>query len=64
MVVDEKKRSSGYGKELLNFIVDWGKTNECEVVALSSGLEKEYAHKFYEEKMDFKKVSYVFKKQI
>lgn len=64
LVVDETQRSTGYGQELLNFVIAWGKENHCGVVALSSGLEKEYAHKFYESKMAFNKVSYVFKKQI
>jgi hypothetical protein len=32
-----------------------------ESVALSSGLQRTNAHRFYENKMDHNKVSYVFK---
>ena len=49
---------------LLSFVNEWAKENSCEVVALSSGLQRVEAHKFYESKMEFDKTSYVFKKQL
>ncbi|MGL5352693.1 MAG: GNAT family N-acetyltransferase [Clostridium sp.] len=64
LVVDENCRSKGYGEKLLEFVSDFAIDNDCKVVALSSGLEKVEAHRFYEEKMEFSKVSYVFKKNI
>lgn len=64
LVTDINKRSKGYGEILLSFIKEWAKENDCEVVALSSGLQRLEAHKFYELKMEFDKASYVFKYQL
>ncbi len=64
LVTDEGTRSMGYGQQLLTFIEQWGKENHCENVALSSGLQRIDAHRFYENRMGFKKTSYVFKKVI
>ncbi len=64
LVTDINKRSNKYGQSLLSFINEWAKENCCDVVALSSGLQRVEAHKFYELKMGFHKTSYVFKKQL
>jgi GNAT superfamily N-acetyltransferase len=64
LVTDVSQRSKGYGQILLSFVNEWAKENACEVVALSSGLPRVDAHKFYESKMEFDKTSYVFKKQL
>ncbi|MFQ3544320.1 GNAT family N-acetyltransferase [Halobacillus rhizosphaerae] len=61
LVTSERKRSSGYGEKLLTFVHKWAEENGYESVALSSGLNRSEAHRFYEEKMDYDKVSYVFK---
>jgi len=61
LVTDENKRSKGYGKQLLTFVHEWAKENNFENVALSSGLQRTDGHRFYEEKMNYDKVSYVFK---
>ena len=61
LVTDSKTRSSGYGEKLLTYVHEWAKKNQYECVALSSGIQREEAHNFYEEKMDYKRVSYVFK---
>lgn len=63
LVTDASKRSSGYGEELLQFVEDWAKENKYECIALSSGLQRTQTHRFYEEKMGYDKVSYVFKKE-
>lgn len=62
LVTDENKRSNGYGEKLLSYVHQWTKNNGYESVALSSGLKRINAHRFYEEKMDYDKASYVFKK--
>lgn len=62
LVTDVTQRSNGYGKKLLTFVQEWAKDNGYESVALSSGLQRTDAHRFYEEKMAYDKVSYVFKK--
>lgn len=62
LVTDTNKRSKGYGEKLLRYVHEWAKENSYESVALSSGLQRTDAHRFYENKMDYDKVSYVFKK--
>lgn len=64
LVTDENKRSNGYGRKLLEFVENWAKENDYKGVSLSSGLQRTSAHRFYEEKMGYDKVSYVFKKSL
>ncbi|MCP3030112.1 GNAT family N-acetyltransferase [Halobacillus sp. A1] len=64
LVTAEYKRSRGYGERLLSFVHRWASENEYEAVALSSGLHRSDAHRFYEDKMDYERVSFVFKKEI
>lgn len=64
LVTDSTKRSMGYGEKLLNFVHEWAKEQKYQTVALSSGLQRQDAHRFYEEKMEYDKVSYVFKKNL
>ncbi|UJL47225.1 GNAT family N-acetyltransferase [Virgibacillus sp. NKC19-16] len=61
LVTSESARSNGYGEKLLLFVHEWARENGYENVALSSGLKRTEAHRFYEDKMDYDKVSYVFK---
>ncbi|SEJ44419.1 Acetyltransferase (GNAT) domain-containing protein [Bhargavaea ginsengi] len=62
LVTDRNRRSGGYGQKLLDYVHDWAKENSYTSVALSSGLQREDAHRFYEEKMEYDRVSYVFRK--
>jgi GNAT superfamily N-acetyltransferase len=62
LVVDGDHRSRGYGAELLAFVEQWAEERGCELVALSSGLQRTDAHRFYEERMEMERASYVFKK--
>ncbi|TDB49527.1 GNAT family N-acetyltransferase [Bacillus sp. CBEL-1] len=64
LVTDEKHRSKGYGYKLLNFIDRWAKEKGAEFVALESGLQRTNAHRFYEEKLDYTKWCYSFRKSI
>ena len=61
LVTDAHKRSRGYGEKLLAYVHEWAKESNYESVALSSGLQRKDAHRFYEDKMKYDKVSYVFK---
>ena len=61
LVTDVNKRSEGYGEKLLSYVHNWARENNYESVALSSGLQRIDAHRFYENKMNYDKVSYVFK---
>lgn len=64
LVTIASDRSKGYGEKLLNFVHDWAREHGYTSVALSSGLKRIDAHRFYEEKMEYDKVSYVFKKNL
>jgi GNAT superfamily N-acetyltransferase len=60
LVTDEHVRSRGVGQVLLRYIEDFGRTNGCERVSLASGLVRTNAHRFYEGRMAYERVSYVF----
>jgi len=64
LVTDKDKQGKGYGRILLSHIEKWAKDYKLSCVALSSGFQREGAHIFYEKAMDYKKVSYVFKKSM
>lgn len=64
LVTKSASRSMGYGEKLLDYIENLGKERGCEKVTLSSGLSRLDAHRFYEEKMDYEKASYVFRKKL
>lgn len=64
LVTATDKRSNGYGEKLLTYVEEWAKQNNYQSVALSSGLQRTDAHRFYEKKMDYDRASYVFKKVI
>lgn len=64
LVTDNNKRSNGYGEKLLTYVHEWARKNKYESVALSSGLQRTDAHRFYEERMNYNRVSYVFKTSI
>jgi len=63
LVTDEKYRANGYGKMMLDYLVDYAKMGMCENIVLSSGFAKEDAHRFYEEN-GFDKKSFIFLKTL
>jgi len=64
LVTDEAHRSKGYGARLLAHVEKQAGENGYGIVSLSSDLQRKDAHRFYEEKMDYDKVSYVFLKRL
>ncbi|GEP84581.1 aminoalkylphosphonic acid N-acetyltransferase [Staphylococcus piscifermentans] len=64
LVTDEIHRSKGYGQILLRYVEERAEKEGYERIELSSGLEKEAAHRFYEQKTGFKKASFLFRKNI
>ena len=50
--------------QLMEFIEKFALQENCKVVALSSGLERNNVHRFYQERMNYEKPSYVFKKVV
>jgi len=63
LVTDEKFRSQGYAKEMMEYLEVYAKTAMCENLVLSSGLLREKAHRFYERE-GFSKKSFLFFKAI
>ncbi|MFB1050673.1 GNAT family N-acetyltransferase [Paraliobacillus sp. JSM ZJ581] len=64
LVTTVDERSKGYGNQLLRYVEDWAKEHNYQAIALSSGLQRTDAHRFYEKKMGYDSVSYVFKKNL
>ncbi len=62
LVVDQPHRSAGYGSELLSFVTDWARSNECAVVALAATLENDSAGEFYEDN-GMQRWGYVFEQE-
>ena len=64
LVTDEAGRSKGYGEALLSYIHELGSELGCGLVALTSGLQRVNAHRFYEEKIGYERKSYAFVKEL
>jgi GNAT superfamily N-acetyltransferase len=64
LVTTEAGRSRGYGRAILGHVEDLAASEGCELVALSSGLQRTDAHRFYEKHMAYDKVSYCFTKRV
>lgn len=47
LVVDEQVRSQGYGEQLLQWLMDYGRQHQCEQLHLDSGVQRFAAHRFY-----------------
>ena len=63
LIVDESYRNRGIGKALLQNAVNYAKNNDCEVIELTSYINNEKAHKFYQNN-GFIKHSYKFKQYL
>lgn len=64
LVTDTSERSKEFGGKLLGFVEHWAREHDCQVIALSSRVQRFDAHRFYIDKMDYDKTSYVYKKQL
>jgi GNAT superfamily N-acetyltransferase len=47
LVVAEAMRSQGYGQQLLQWLVDFAKSQGCQQLHLDSGVQRHAAHRFY-----------------
>lgn len=53
LISNKQERSMGYGKLLLDWVVEEGKKQGCEQIHLDSGVQRTGAHRFYlRERMD------------
>jgi GNAT superfamily N-acetyltransferase len=64
LVTDEAARSRGYGAKLMAEIEALARREGCGLIALASGLQREEAHHFYEERMGFRRSSFGFTKRL
>lgn len=47
LVTDEKQRSTGVGRALMQYMEDIGRARACDTFSLDSGTWRQKAHKFY-----------------
>ena len=64
LITTEAGRSKGYGKELIEYLEELARGQDCDTIALSSSFPRADAHRFYEEKVIFEKSGYTFKKDL
>ena len=63
LVVDENHRSQGIGEALMKVAELEAERRNCETLRLCSGLQREFAHRFYE-RFDMEKKAYSFVKKL
>lgn len=64
LVTDDEHRSEGHGLALLTFVEEWAEEQGCDLVALSSGVQRTDAHRFYEDRAGMERASYVYKQPL
>ncbi len=64
LVTDERFRSRGHGRRLLGHVEEWALENGFRTIALSSGIQRKDAHRFYLDKMGYAMNSYSFIKKL
>ena len=64
LVTSGGARSRGYGAKLLTEVEQWARGNGYLSIALSSGIDRKDAHRFYLDKMKFTQTSHVFMKKL
>ena len=62
LVTDADHRSRGYGTQLLAYLEEVAEREGCAMIALSSGLGRADAHRFYEDRAGMERASYVYTK--
>lgn len=48
LITDKDQRSKGYGKQLLDWLINHAREKDCETLHLDSGIQRKHAHRFYE----------------
>lgn len=64
LVTRSDLRSREIGGRLLERLEAFARAEGCENLALSSGVQRLDAHRFYEERMGYERPSFVFKKSL
>lgn len=64
LIVREGVRGQGIGGQFLRIMEKWAKAEGYQEMALSSGIQRTEAHRFYQEKADYQLVSHQFQKKL
>lgn len=64
LITSEDARSKGHGLALLLYVEELARREGCETLALSSGLQRSDAHRFYIDKAQMEKRSFTFVKTL
>ena len=64
LVTDAERRSEGHGLALLSFVEGWARERGYDNVVLTSGLQRTDAHRFYEERAEMERASYVYRQSL
>jgi GNAT superfamily N-acetyltransferase len=64
LATDADHRSRGFGEALLRHLEGVARAEGCERVALCSGVQRLDAHRFYEERLGYERVSHVFTREL
>lgn len=64
LVTDSSERSKGHGKVLLTYLEELAKEKGYKKIALCSRFDRIDAHRFYVDKLGYKKISYVIKRNL
>ena len=47
LVTDDAGRSSGYGRQMLDWLIEYARREHCDELHLDSGVQRFGAHRFY-----------------
>ena len=64
LITTETDRSSGHGAALMGELERFAREEGCDTIALASGLHRKDAHRFYEDRLGYLRVSYTFHKTL
>ncbi|MDN7243552.1 GNAT family N-acetyltransferase [Planococcus sp. N028] len=64
LVTAEDERSKGFGEKLLSYIEKLAIEGGASYIALESGIQRLEAHRFYEDKLNFDKFCFSFRKEL
>ncbi|VAW91636.1 hypothetical protein MNBD_GAMMA21-2753 [hydrothermal vent metagenome] len=48
LITAEQHRSKGYGKQMLDWLIEYARQQACQQIHLDSGKQRKDAHRFYE----------------
>jgi GNAT superfamily N-acetyltransferase len=64
LVTREDRQSTGYGTQIMDYVTEWARDRNCEAITLESGLWRDEAHRFYEDRLGMDRFCYTFKKEL